>query len=110
MKEHDEFASKFVSLCVVICVCFKAESDFPDPNVERSSSLRHPIKGEFDLSMFLICVGFSVVFVVRHIQMYCSIPSAESQTKESFLENEVLRNKQISFRKVSTLCLLRFSC
>ena len=36
-----------VNLYVVMCVYFKAESDFPDPNVERSLSLRYPAKGEF---------------------------------------------------------------
>jgi hypothetical protein len=42
MREHDAFFSVYV----VICVCFKADSDFPDPNVERSMSLRYPAKGE----------------------------------------------------------------
>jgi len=48
MREHVKFASSFVIVYVVICICFKAESDFPDPNVERSMSLRYPAKGEFE--------------------------------------------------------------
>jgi hypothetical protein len=43
IREHDAFFSVYV----VICICFKADSDFPDPNVERSMSLRYPAKGEF---------------------------------------------------------------
>jgi len=38
-----------LSLYVLSSVsCFKGDSDYPDPNVERSMSLRHPAKGEFD--------------------------------------------------------------
>jgi len=48
MREHDAYASNFVIVCVLSSVsCFKGDSDFPDPNVERSMSLRHPAKGEF---------------------------------------------------------------
>jgi hypothetical protein len=51
-----------LSVCMLSFVsCFKADSDFPDPNVERSMSLRHPAKGEFDC--FLTFIGFSAAYV-----------------------------------------------
>jgi hypothetical protein len=63
IREHDAFFSVYV----VICVCFKADSDFPDPNVERSVSLRYPAKGEFELFFFFFLNYLFMLFPVASI-------------------------------------------
>lgn len=44
-----------LSLCMLSSVsCFKSESDYPDPNVERSMSLRHPVKGKLIVIIYRV--------------------------------------------------------
>lgn len=89
--------------CMYICF-FKAEIDLPDPNVERSKSLRLPVKGErtahiilhrYIYTYFILSYKFVLkyfeclkklnIFILNYYTWYTLVVSSDSQMINSFL-------------------------